>query len=103
VNPSKAGHGDSTVGHLFSKQPKHMKDEYSRQRDMEYKDKQEKKSKLQENPFRTTDHGGRPFSSIKKAFGLDKPLPQVRPKTVAPLAQVSEYPFKPSNPSKKGI
>jgi len=102
VNPMKAGHGDSTVGHLFSKHPKHEKDEYSRQREMEYKHNQEQKKKLQETAWRSSDHGGRPFSSDKGTFGNAKPLPQVRPKTVAPPPKISEYPFKPANPAKKG-
>jgi len=102
VNPMKSGHGDSTVGHLFSKPPKHEKDEYERKREMELKEKEEQKKKLQETAWRSADHGGRPFSNNKNTFGSAKPLPQQRPKTVATPPQISEYPFKPSNPSKKG-
>jgi len=102
VVPPKSGHLSTTIGHLFSKPTPHMKDEYSRQRELEYKERQEEKKKLQENPFRSTDHGGRPFSNNKKTFGLEKPLPQPRPKSVAPPPMISEYPFKPANPAKKG-
>jgi len=102
VNPPKSGHGSSNIGHLFSKHPQHMKDEYNRQREMEFKEKEEQKKKLQEASFKSTDHGGRPFTSDRNFYGTTRPLPEKRPKTVAPPPKISEYPFKPSNPSKQG-
>jgi len=36
VNPSKQGHGASTVGHLLGKLPTHLPDPYDRRRELDF-------------------------------------------------------------------
>jgi len=70
---------------------------------MEYKDIQEKGKKMQKEPFKGTDHGGRTFTHDKQAFGLDGKLPdrKSRPQSVPNFVK-HEGAFRPANPSKKG-
>jgi len=103
VNPPKEGHGATTVGHLLNRIPEYKEDPYNRRRELEFKERQENKKKLQENPFLSTHHGNENFSSNKQAFGKDgKVLPPVAPKTSRMDKSLHEAPFKPSNPSKIG-
>jgi len=103
TNPSKEGHGDSTVGHLLSKGYKHLPDPYNRPKELEAKERQENKKKLQEAPFRSVSHGGQQFSTVKQTFGKDnKVLELAKPRAQSPPSKLHEAPFKPSNPSRQG-
>jgi hypothetical protein len=55
-----------------------MKDEYDRAREMEYKERQEKRKLLQKEPFKGTDHGNRTFAKDKQTFGKEGILPPVK-------------------------
>lgn len=103
TNPAKAGHGDSTVGHLLNSGHKHMADPYNRQRELEIKEKEAAKKKLQEQPFRSVSHGGENFVNSKKTFGRDdKVLAGSVQKPSTSPSKVHEAPFRPSNPAKTG-
>jgi len=100
----KKGHGDSTIGHLLGEKQKHLADPYDRRRELEAKEREEAKKKLQEQPFRSASHGGRNFALDKVAFGKDNKI--IAPAKEKPQAEtvkkMHEAPFKPSNPSKEG-
>lgn len=103
TNPSKEGHGDSTVGHLLSKGYKHEADPYNRPKELQAKERLEHKKKLQEAPFRSVSHGNGQFSSFKETFGKDgKVLDPAKPRTQSPTGKIHEQAFKPSNPPRQG-
>jgi len=103
TNPSKNGHGDSTVGHLFAKTHPHMAEPFDRQRELESKEREADKKKLQEQPFRYNSHGGDNFNRNKHVFGKDDKVLQPAPaKVKEDSKKMHEAPFKPSNPSKHG-
>jgi hypothetical protein len=103
TNPAKKGHGDSTIGHLIDGKHKHLPEPYDRRRELEAKEREEHKKKLQEQPFRSASHGGHNFAADKLTFGKDgKILPAAKPKPESAAAKkLHEAPFKPSNPSKE--
>jgi hypothetical protein len=102
-NPSKVGHGDTTVGHLFAKTLPHLADPYDRMRLLKTKEREEHKKKLQEAPFRSVSHGGENFTNSKRQFGKDgqclKPGPL---KAIENKGKMHEAAFRPANPSKYG-
>jgi len=103
TNPPRVGHGDSTTGHLLSKGYKHMPDPYNRQRELEIKEKEAAKKKLQEAPFRSVSHGGDNFTKGKETFGRDnRVLMRSVDQARNTPSKVHEAPFKPSNPAKTG-
>jgi hypothetical protein len=103
TNPPKIGHGASTVGHLFNKTYPHMAEPYSRQRELEMKEHEAAKKKLQEQAFKVSSHGGENFNKDKNMFGKDeKVLQPGQPKPKAAPLMKHEAPFKPSNPPKQG-
>jgi len=103
TNAGKEGHGDSTVGHLLSKGYKHLPDPYERPRELQAKEREEHKKKLQEAPFRNASNGGNQFTTIKQTFGKDaKVLEPAKPRALSPKGKLHEQAFKPSNPARQG-
>jgi len=104
VNPPKSGHGDSTIGHLLGKKYDHMADPYNRPQELQKKEREEHRKKLQEAPFRSTSHGNELFNNPKRTFGKDdKCLGLAKIRSSSPPAKtLHEGPFKPSNPAKAG-
>jgi len=103
TNPPKVGHGASTVGHLFNKTYPHMAEPFNRQRELEVKEAEADRKKLQEQAFKCNSHGGSTFNKDKNVFGKDdKILPPASSKPKGAPLMKHEAPFKPSNPSKQG-
>lgn len=103
TNPPKSGHGDTTVGHLLSKGYKHQPDPYNRPQELEKKEREEHRKKLQEAPFRTVSHGNNAFVTSRKTFGKDdKVLDPAKPKMRTTLPNLHEAAFRPANPAKHG-
>lgn len=96
------GYGLSTVGHLFSKPDAHMSDPYERKKELEKKEREEGRKKLQEQPFLRSSPKNGTFTSDRNTFSLDKPLPEKKMDSPAKSSKVHDAPFKPSNPTKKG-
>ena len=103
TNNPKSGHGDSTIGHLLSKGYKHMADPYNRPIELQKKEREEHKKKLQEAPFRSVSHGNEAFNTTRKTFGKDnKVLDPAKAKMSQTLPKLHEAPFRPSHPAKIG-
>jgi hypothetical protein len=103
TNPPKFGHGDTTIGHLLSKGYKHQPDPYNRPQELQRKEHEEHRKKLQEAPFRTVSHGNQLFVNTKKTFGKDdKIINPANPQMRATLPKLHENAFRPSNPAKHG-
>jgi len=103
TNPPKQGHGDSTIGHLIGPKYEHKPDPYNRARELQAKEREAHKKKLQEQPFRSVSHGGNNFATSKNTFGKDgKVITKnvVKPQTTP--SKVHEAPFRPANPPKIG-
>jgi hypothetical protein len=103
TNPPKTGHGDSTVGHLLNKHYPHQADPYDRKRELEFKERQAAKKKLQEAPFKSVCHGDKNFATFKQQFGKDeKVLGPGKPRAQTPPAKLHEAAFRPANPARQG-
>jgi hypothetical protein len=109
-NPAKKGGGGViTPGVLFGMSderrfPEHVPDDYNNARKIRVKELEEHRAKLQEMPFRPRDYGYRNFSTNEEMFhvegGSHIPRDKVPSKT---QAVAHESPFRPANPSKKGV
>lgn len=110
-NPAKKGGGGVlTPGVLFGmtedrKFPEHMEDDYNAPRKLRLKELEEHRAKLQEMPFKGMEHGHKPFHPTGDVYHYDAPTHVPRePKTDSNVLKYAhENPFKPSNPTKKGV
>jgi len=85
------------IEHQFGK-----KSEYDLRRDIEKKDREEHKKKLQEAPFKSMVVVSGLFQKDKDQFGSKKQLPR-KARTPSPKSKkLHDEPFRPSNPAKKG-
>lgn len=84
--------------------PKFMEDPYERKRELEIKERMAHHLKLGEKaPFKSTDFGGKAFTSDKNAYGLDRPMPNKKEYSGPELNILKhDAPFKPSHPPKSG-
>jgi len=94
TNPSKK---------MFGKPYESMKDEFDRRRELEFKEHEEHKKKLQEQPFKSSFPGDRPFFSDKQTFLNSKPLPASSPKIEKKEVKYHDAPFKPPSLTKTGF
>lgn len=98
------GEKNNIFGHLFSKPAPHMKEEFDRRRELEFKNHVEGKKKMKES-FKTGYQGSNPFWTDKKTYNREG-LPPLEPKTMRRVETEKKFhdaPFKPSSPSKKGL
>lgn len=109
-NPSKKGGGGVyTSGVLFGwsderRFVEHMPDDFDAARKQRLKELEEHKKKLQEMPFKGIDYGNKNFQPNTEVYHYDVPTHVPRePKIFDAKPYPHEMPFKPANPSKKGL
>ena len=80
----------------------YIEDPYDRKRELTKKELEEHYAKMQDKAFSQKVKGRETFATIKEAFGEDRDYPNRKaPAKREPLME-HDFPFKPSNPSKKG-
>lgn len=109
--PLKGGGGTLTPGVLFGmdeerKFPEHKPDDYHNAHKMRLKELEEHRAKLPELPFKGNDHGHKAFHPDTDVYIQHHPthIPrEKKPEPESTLKAPHENPFRPSNPSKKGV
>lgn len=100
TNPPKKG--EVGKGTSFAGKIEHLPDPFDRKKEFERKEREEHLKKLQEKPFSQKVRGRETFSTIKEAYGEDRPYPGRKPPEPHKPLMTHDVPFKPSNPPKKG-
>lgn len=104
ARPPKIGNAGSTPNLTFGSYPAITNEPYERKRLMEIEDRKRKAAKnLHEKAFRGISHGDKNFANLVQTFGKTE-MPPRSPSRPASVPVVEhDHPFKPANPSKKGI
>jgi hypothetical protein len=104
ARPLKIGNAGSTPNLTFGSYPAITNEPYERKRLMEIEDRKRKAAKnLHEKAFRGISHGDRNFANLVQTFGKTEMPPRSPSRPVSVPVVEHDHPFKPANPSKKGI
>lgn len=107
--PKKGGGGVLTNGVMFGmdeerKFPKYMPDDYDEPKKQRLKALEEHRAKLPEMPMKNMDYGNKSFHANSDVYCYEEPTHIPRePKPDAVSAFPHETPFRPANPTKKGV
>jgi len=109
TNPAKRGGGGTlTKGVLFGMDeerafPEHKPDDYDAPRLKRIEEMKEHQAKLQEQPFKSMEYGGKHFQDPTSLYQYDVPTHVPRDPKEENIRKVEhESAFKPSNPMKRG-